>query len=121
MNDLTPGERFNNWVDGVVKAWPIVLPLLAGTVWGNSEAVRNFVKGETLTPVDGISQPANGDFEAQVRTSIADIVDELKRLRAKDAQLQAQYQEQDIRNFDSLGLRLTQQQLEIESLRELVQ
>ena len=87
---LTPGERFHNWVDGAVKLWPLIIPLLGASVYGNSETVRNFVKGEQLTPVDGIHQPSEGDFEAQVRTSIADIVGELKKQSARDARLEAE-------------------------------
>lgn len=87
---MTPGERVHTWIDAIVKIWPLLIPLLAGTVWGNSEAVRNFVKGEQLTPVDGIHQPSEGNFEAQVRTSIADIVGELKKQSARDARIEAE-------------------------------
>ena len=66
---LTPGERFRNWVDGVVKIWPIVLPLLGGTVWGNSETVRNTVKNWTgLAEVDGKTEiVADDNFKARVQ------------------------------------------------------
>lgn len=120
-SSLTPGERFQNWVDGAVKIWPIILPLLAGTVWGNSETVRNFVTGKTLDPVDGIHQPANGDFEQQVRDSISDIVKELKRQKAKDTQLQSQLQSQDTENYESLESMIEITRAEVQQIRELVQ
>jgi len=124
-SSLTPGERFKNWCGGVVQIWPLIIPLLGGAVWGNSETVRNFVKGEQLEPVDGIHQPDDGNFETQVRKSISDIVAKLKRIDADSNRryttLKTLLQAEEEQNFESLESRLERQEQEIQAIRSLVQ
>ena len=118
---LTPGERFKNWCAGVVHIWPIVLPLLMGTVYGNSETVQGLVHGTSIDPVDGIHQPAEGNFQNQVRASISDIVAELKRLKANDVKLQSGLQTQDTKNYSKLETMIEAVQSEVVEIRRLVQ
>ena len=74
---LTPGERFLNWVDGVVKLWPIVLPLIGGTVYGNVPMVKETVNGffgkGPVTVDDEKVEIVDGGFEAQVRQAVIDL------------------------------------------------
>jgi hypothetical protein len=104
----------------MTTAWPVILGLVGLLGFTNAEKIKVAFKG-TLEPVDGISQPANGDFEQQVRDSISDIVRELKQLKAKDTQLQSQLLSQDSENYESLESMIEIIRVEIQQIRELVQ
>ena len=119
---LTAGERAINWAKAMTTAWPVILGLIGLLGFTNAERIRTVFKG-TLEPVDGIHQPApaNANFEEQVRTSIADIVAELKRQKGKDAQLQSQLQSQDTENYESLQSMIDITRAEVQQIRELVQ
>ncbi len=45
---LTPGERFLNWCKGAVMVWPIIVPLLGGAIYGNSQTVKDIIHGPQL-------------------------------------------------------------------------
>ena len=50
---LSPGERIKNWMEALAAVWPIVLFLLGGAVYGNSDTVRAWIHGpDEIAPVE---------------------------------------------------------------------
>jgi hypothetical protein len=92
---LTPGERFKNWCAGVVQIWPIVLPLLAGTVYGNSATIQSLVHGKPLEQVeDAPAEIVSGGLEEQVNVAIRNVNLKLQELKERDAALSKQISSQ---------------------------
>ena len=67
MGKLSPGERAHNWAQALVTLWPILLALVGGTVYGNSETVRSWIHG-----ADDIV-PSEAGFNEQVIHAIEQI------------------------------------------------
>jgi hypothetical protein len=71
MGKLSPGERAHNWAQALVTLWPVLLALMGGAVYGNSETVRNWIHG-----ADDIV-PSEAGFNEQVIHAIEKINDKL--------------------------------------------
>ena len=85
---LTPGERFKNWCAGVVQIWPIVLPLVGLSAYGNSDTIKNFVSGEPLEQVeDAPAEIVSGGLQEQVNVAIRNVNGQLQALKTKDSEL----------------------------------
>jgi len=75
---MTPGERAKNWMQALMTVWPIILFLIGGTVYGNSEKVRQFIHGEPLPEIIGeIDQPISQDIHPEVRQKLESIINKL--------------------------------------------
>lgn len=82
---LTPGERFKVWVDNILKLWPIIVPLLGLSVYGNSETVRDMVNGAEPPPtIEDVTPPTQPEY---YRQSIEDIITKIKKLEAQGEQV----------------------------------
>ncbi len=75
---LTPGERFKNWVDSILKLWPVVTPLLLGTVYGNSETVKELIHRAPPT-IEDIQPVSDGHYDK----SINDIITKIRALESE--------------------------------------
>ena len=95
MTKLTPGERAKHWAEAAMTMWPVILFLLGGTVYGQSETVRNWIHG-----ADDIV-PSEAGFNEQVIHAIEKINEklseqdaEMKKLKSRDYTDQQKLQKQ---------------------------
>ena len=102
MSRLSPGERAHNWAQALVTLWPVILALLGGAVYGNSEAVRNFIHGEPIPTADDVDKIIEGGFEAQVKHSIDTIINKLDEIEKKQNRIVSQSHDGDHQLSDRL-------------------
>jgi hypothetical protein len=89
MGKITPGERAHNWSQALVTLWPIILALLGGAVYGNSETVRNWIHGAQLEPVGEVKVPTHDNFDQQTITAINQIIEVQKKHAAEIAKIRS--------------------------------
>jgi hypothetical protein len=89
-------ERVHNWVSSLVAIWPLILALVGGTVYGNSESVRTWIHG-----ADDIV-PSEQGFNEQVIHAIEKINEKLAELESEIARANANSRARDTKNHDSL-------------------
>lgn len=112
---LTPGERFRNWVDSIVKLWPLIIPLAAGNAY-HSPAVKEFVHGPPPT-VEDVQPPEKPEY---YRKSIEDIITKLKDLDKKGDEIQTQLRRSDNKNYQALSREISELKGQISTIQELV-
>ncbi|MGI9317651.1 MAG: hypothetical protein ACR2QW_09990 [bacterium] len=79
---LTPGERFKNWVSGLITLWPIVLFLIGGTAAVNRDAFIQ--KTDDTTVVEEVVEvQAPPETNEKVCPEV-DLTPVLKAIRAID-------------------------------------
>ena len=79
-------ERVHNWVSSLVAIWPIVLALLGGTIYGNSETVRSFVHGKVDVPAGELADVEEGsDYAIAIRAINAKLLEHDEQLKAINA------------------------------------
>lgn len=89
MSKLPFSERVHNWVQSAVALWPIIIALVGGTVYGNSETVKRWVHG-----ADDII-PSEENFNQQVIHAIEQINGKLNELQEGQARLEAESKKDD--------------------------
>lgn len=81
----TPGERVKNWCEAGVAIWPILVFFIGGTVYGNSETVRDFIHGDKeIDAIGDVRAPTDEDMDQQQNRAINEIIEKLKK---HDAQI----------------------------------
>lgn len=59
---------------------PILVTLLGGTVYGNSEAVRTFIHGDQqIDAVEDVRAPTDASMDEQQNRAINEIIEKLKK------------------------------------------
>ena len=87
---LTPGERIKNWMEAAAAAWPIILFLLGGAVYGNSETVKRWIHGEPLPEIEGeVSGFTEEDIHPAVRQRIEALIAKVAELEKRDNSINA--------------------------------
>jgi hypothetical protein len=97
MSKVTAGERAHNWAQALGTLWPIILALVGGTVYGNSETVRNLIHGTTVEEADGQTEIVEGGmtFEQSVIKNSQEVRTELDSIKADIQKLQARSRNSD--------------------------
>ena len=107
MSKLPISERVHNWVQSAAALWPILIALLGGAVYGNSDTVKRWVHGpDDVVPVEVDQHELNSKINAK-----------FLEIEGNIEKLEAEYERMDERNRAKLQSQINANRKDIEWLK----